>query len=379
METQLQLQPSYTDEQIAIIAQKGLSWKQFGEMAAGLEIQLLEDAASLIKRIEKLPTTIEEIQVAEATLKNVSSEYLRLEENRKKVTSTTDKITERFMAPSKSVQPLIVAYRNSIVAVKTTYEKSQLAVKEKVKEITFVKEYLSNQVNAFDAACKQKIADKISGSYKWALALVGEKPRIHTVDKLSEHIVTVLSHLTVKDFIFNPNTPKLVYLNEQDYADMVAEVNIPTDYVKLFHDDVKEKYSDYETAQEQAEAALRIDKEESAAKERAIAEELKNKNIAAKLDAVAVPIVDKNVVKPLKKSYALSLPENWETSDEAWTVNARIISACISNWSACIKETRLKNAGNFSVNHMIKCLEGLKNEDNTFEVTGIVWKEVSKL
>lgn len=379
METQLQLQPSYTAEQIAIIEQKGLTWKIFGEKSARLSIQIEAEAVALKKRLEKHPTTPEEIQVAEVTLKNVKSGHSNLEESRKGVTSVLDKIVARFMAPGKDVLSSIIAFEKATVAVKTTYEKSQLAVKEKVKEITFVKEYLSNQVNAFDAACKQKIADKISGSYKWALALVGEKPRIHTVDKLSEHIVTVLSHLTVKDFIFNPNTPKLVYLNEQDYADMVAEVNIPTDYVKLFHDDVKEKYSDYETAQEQAVEALRIDREEAAAKERAIAEELKNKNIAAKLDAVAVPIVDKNVVKPLKKSYALSLPENWETSDEAWTVNARIISACISNWSACIKETRLKNAGNFSVNHMIKCLEALKNEDNTFEVTGIVWKEVSKL
>lgn len=373
-EEQLQLQNSYTTEQLAEIEKRGLSWKLLGEGAAKLEMYLLENSDSMIKRAQKasIILTIEDVQLAEQVLKNLTSDYIRSEEERKKVTTKFDKLNERFMAPNKAVQPHITKLRSNIVEFKTTLEKAQKAVEEKGKEVIYVKEYLLNQANAFDAACKTKIANKISSSYKYALDLIEGKPRVRSVDKLKEHIAVVESHLTIKDFIFSPVSPKLVYLNELEYANMVLEIEVPTDYVALFKNDIKQRYHDYETAVSQVEKALELDRKESADKEKAIAEELKNKDIAAKLEAIAVPIVEKTEVKALKKSYAIDMEETKENA-------MKIMGAFIANFPACCEHIRLKNWFNISPTNMIGALQKLKNDDNAFECTGIVWKEVSKL
>ena len=370
--SELQTQNNYTPEELAIIEKRGVSWKELGEGAAKVEMQLILDSEAANKRlISALPMTIADVPGAEAVLKNITSEYLRIEENRKQVTSRFDKLIERFMAPSKSMQPNIVTLRNKIIEIKTAYEKDQKAVVEKGKEITFIKEFLANQVNAFDAACKTKITNLISLAYTNALG----KGNIGTVDALKDYLEgRVKKGLAVKDFIYNPTMPKLVHVTEQEYAEMVENIDIPTDYVKLFHDEVDKQFSDYETAWHNKEQALINQRKEAADKEKAIAEELKNKDIAAKLEASAVPIVDKTEIKALKKLYVIDNME--DTSEE----NAmKIMSAYIANLTLCRTHIRLKNWLNLSPMQMAGALQKIKNDDNAFEVTGIVWKEVSKL
>lgn len=378
---------NYTAEQVVEIEKRGLSWKLLGESAAKVEIQLIEDAEAVIKRISKLPTTIEEIQVAEATLKNVNSEYLRIEENRSIVTKKFDALITRYMAPSKSIQPYIVAYRNKIIEIKEAHEKDQASIEEKKKEVTFVKEFLANQVNAFDASCKTKIAKLITSAYAYALGA----GNIGTVDALKSYLDQIINgkkgddtvtppklpiapKLSAKDFIYNPTMPKLVQVTEQEYATMVENIEIPTDYVKLFHSDLEKQFSDYETAWHNKEQALINQRKEDADKEKAIAEELANKNVAAKLEASAVPIVDKTDIKALKKLYIV---DNMEDVSEENAM--KIMSAYIANLAVCRTHIRLKNWLNLSPMQMAGALQKIKNDDNAFEVTGIVWKEVSKL
>lgn len=364
----LQLQSSYTAEELSLIEKKGLSWKDFGESAAKVELQLIQDAEAAIKRISKLPEKIEDISVAEATLKNVNSEYLRIEENRSVVTKKFTAISDRFMLPSKSIQPHIIAFRNKIIEIKTAHEKEQKAVEDKAKEIVFVKEYLANQVNNFDAECKTKIANLIASAYKHALG----EGEISTVDKLTVYLVKVKARLAIKDFIYNPVMPKLVHVNEEEYAGLLENIEIPTDYVKMFHDDIDKQFSDYQTAWHNKEQALINQRKEAAEKEKAIAEELTNKQIAAKLEASAVPIVDKPEVKALKKTFAIDMEDNKENA-------MKIMAAFIANFTTCCEHIRLKHWFNISPTNMISALQKIKNDDNAFEVTGIVWKEVSKL
>lgn len=371
-EQQLTTQNGYTAEQLSAIEKKGLSWKEFGEGAAKVEIQLIENSESMIKRAQTaLPKTIDDVGLAEATLKNLSSDYLRSEEERKQVTSKFDKLTERFMAPNKSVQPHLTALRNAIIDIKTAYEKEQKSVEEKKKEVIYIREYLANQVNAFDAGCKTKITNLISLAYTNALG----KGNIGTVDALKTYLEDrVKKGLSAKDFIYNPTMPKLVHVTEQEYAEMIEAIEIPTDYVKLFHDDVDKQFSDYETAWHNKEQALINQKKEAADKEKAIAEEKANKDVAAKLEASAVPIVDKTEVKALKKLYVV---DNMEDVSEENAM--KIMSAYIANLALARTHIRLKNWLNLSPMQMAGALQKIKNDDNAFEVTGIVWKEVSKL
>lgn len=383
---QLQIQNnSYTPEQIALIEKKGLAWKELGEGAAKVEMQLIEDATAAIKRISKLPETIDDVSVAEATLKNVNSEYLRIEEDRSVITKKFDALITRFMAPSKSMQPHIVAYRTKIIEIKTEHEKKEKAIEEKRKEIAYVKEYLLNQVNSFDAGCKTKITNMITSAYAYALGA----GNIGTVDSLKSYLdlivngkkgddtvtppkLQVAPKLSAKDFIYNPTMPKLVHVSEQEYAELLENIDIPTDYVKLFHDELNKQFFDYETAWHNKETALANQRKEAAEKEKAIADELLNKNVAAKLEAVAVPVPEQTGVKALKKSYAIDMEENKENA-------MKIMAAFIANFPACCEHIRLKNWFNISPTNMIGALQKLKNEDNAFEVTGIVWKEVAKL
>lgn len=369
-QTELQVQRNLTAEQQTVIAKKSESWKIFGAGLAQTEIELTEDAESISKRIATLPTTIGEIPVAEVTLKNSKSAYLRLMEHRKKVTQVLDKLTARLMTYEQSLVPKMTAYYDATVSVKSAYEKAQAAVKEKTDEIKRIKEYLLNEVNAFDAECKTKIATLISSAYKYALGA----GNISKVDQLAEYLLKVQTKLEAKDFIYNPKTPTLVHIGEEEYAEMVSEINIPTDYVALFHEDLKKQFSFYEVDWNNKEAALKIQKDEEAKKQAAIAEELANKNVAAKLDAIAQTPVAQVApgVKALKKTFAIDMVDNEQNA-------LVILSAFIANYHKCYAKIRIKKAFNLSIGNMILSLESVKNEDNVFECTGIIWKEVSKL
>ncbi len=358
-------------ELTTIEQEKGAAWAQLGIGIYNSELQLKESANKLLARL-KTPTTIEEVQVAEVTLKNCKAEFIRIQNERKEITSRFDSVSSRLTEPEKSLIGPLTKFSESIIAIKADYEKKQKAVEEKAKEVTRIKEYLINQVNAFDANCKKLIADMISNSYTYALTLKDGKPRINTESKLADHIANVSGKLTVQSFIYNPPSPKVAYITEEEYAEMVMEIDIPADYVALFHSDLKKKYSDYDTAVSQVEKALELNKKEAADKEAKIEEEKKQKDIAAKLEALAVPEQTKADIKALKKSFAINMEET--------DLNAKLILvAFISNYTTLFPRVRSKKAFNLSVNNMITALESMKNDDNAFDCTGLVWKEVVKL
>ncbi len=366
--TELQIQLS--TDQIALVEKKITQWASLGKNFAISELEIQNDVENLLKRI-KIPTTIEEVPQAEVIYKNLNSEKLRIDERRKENTSVLDKYISLRMAPLKTVIDPLYKMHSAIVALKTEHEKIAQRIAEKAKEIVRIKEYLLNQVNYFDATCKTKIAELISVAYKYALGT----GNISTSDSLKEYLLKVEANPKVSEqgFIYNPVMPKLVYTSEEEYANMVMEIDIPTNYVELFKEELKKQFSDYEVAYHNKEKALQLEKEESAKKQLAIEEEKKNKDIAAKLEALAVPKAEVIVpgLKALKKSYVIDMPEDMDNA-------MKILGAFIANYKECSAKLGIKKAFNLSISNMITALEKLKNEENTFDVTGLIWKEVSK-
>lgn len=368
METKPAIQIPLSNEQVSLVEKKMGQWASLGKSFAISEMEIANDVANLLKRIV-IPTTIEDVPQAEAILKNLNSEKLRIIERRKETTSVLDSYIAKRMAPEKTITEPLAKLSEAIVALKTAHEKKQQEVELKAKEVVRIKEYLLNHVNSFDANCRTKIADLISASYKHALGA----GNISTNDSLKEFLVKVEARITDKDFIYNPVMPKLVYNNDEEYSNFVADISIPTDYVSLFKEDLKKQFSDYEVAYHNKEKALELEKKAAAEKALAIEEDKKNKDIAAKLAAMAVPKAEVIVpgLKALKKSYVIDMEETIENRD-------KILGAFIANKVECDAKLGITKAFNLSVNNMIVALQKLKNDNNVFDVSGLIWKEVSK-
>lgn len=369
----MQITIQLTQEEQALVDQKAESWKGLGRNSAIAELEIKENVKNLIARI-KMPENINDVPVAESTYKNLRSEYLRIEEDTKKVTSILDKICDRYRSHLKSSQPKLKEFYDKIVSIKNNHEAEEAKKGEKEKEITKVKEYLSNQVNAFDAKCKSDITKLVSDYYTYALSSVG-LPKYNTVGKINEYISKIKEKITIMNFVYNPAILKgLVHVTEEMYAGLLEDVEILTDYVALFQSELDKKFAFYENDRQNAEKAIELSKKEAADKEAAILEEQKNKDIAAKLHATAeqTPEVVVPGLKALKKTFAIDMPENMENA-------MTILAAFIANKQSCEPKLKLKNAYNLSINNMIKALEAMKNEDEAFDVSGLVWKEVSKL
>lgn len=351
-----------------IAESKREAWGSLGVSIYQQEQNLIKSASEAVSRL-KTPTSIEEVPQAEVILKNVKAEANRIQEERKEITSRFDSVTARLMQPEKSLITPIADYSNAIIKLKQDYEKSQLVVKEKQNEIIKVKEYLLNEVNSFDAISKSKIQAYITQCYAYCLGA----GNISTVGMLDEAMVKMKSKFTPQDFIYNPATPNFVkHISEQEYAELVMEIDIPVNYVELFLSELTTQFANYELDYQQKESALAIQKAEAEAKQKAIEKEQKNKNVLAKLEAQAVPALPETPIKELKKSYQLDLEENM---DNAW----RILGAFIATRTKCEAKLRIKNAFNLSVGNMAKALESCKNDDNRFDCNGLIWKEISKL
>lgn len=356
-----------TITQQEVILKKRAAWSDLGESIHFVELALQKEALDLIALLIP-PTDIKEVPQAEATLKLVKAGAQKLQDKRKEGTSRFDSITSRLMLPEKSTLEPVTAYANAIISLKSAYEKEQAVVVNKAKEVVRVKEALLNQVNTFDANCKTTIAKLISDAYSYALGAGA----VGTVEALITYLKKVSAKITTAKFVFAPVKPSMQYLNEKEYAELVSELSVPTDYVALFAQDLKAQFSDYETAWHNKETALANQKKEAAEKAQAIADELANKNIAAKLDAISVPALPVSDVKALRKSYVIDMPDTMETS-------LKILGAFIANYSACSAKLRITKASNFGVPNATTALQGVKSADNAFSVEGIIWREVAKL
>jgi hypothetical protein len=365
METAITQQPNVQE----IIEKKRKAWGELGASIYKAELELQVMAQSSLSKLESLPNKIEDVQAAELTLKEVKAEQKKIEEKRKTITGPVQERLSQLMAPEKSFDVPVTEYQKAIITVKQQYEQEQKKKQLKQDEYKRIREQLIGAMANYEAEYKTKIHDKVNKYYEYALQNI--RP-----EQLEKFLQSASAKLTEADFTPPRPNPVRSYHSAEEIQALINECFVvnPEDYVGMYVVELEKRFSDFAIAFNNKAEAIRIANEEKERKQLEIQQQQQNTVVAAQLDAFTT--TDMSVapigIKALKKCFKIDMPETEESA-------IRILSAYVANRSLCAGKVRITKWLNFSVSNAIVALQAVKNEDNNFNVTGLIWKEVEKL
>lgn len=349
-----------------VVLKKKQAWAEVGLTVHNANLNLEAKAKEAISLLIP-PTSIDEIQAAETTLKDVKAKLAIIELERKAVTSKFDQVASALMTHEKSVKDALPAYSQKIIEIKKAYEAEQAKAALKIEAEKRLKEMCINFLNTAYNGHKDIVADVCQKAYEYALGAGNV-----TEAKLPAYINKVKSKYKESDFkIVCPVTIPTELFNI-----CVIELDMPkeVDMVAYFHRAVDAKFEFYSVALKNKDAAIKMAKEvaEKEAAERA--EELANQVVATRLEVIATStdaVIDSGV-KALKKSYALDMDDTEQNA-------LLIIAAFVSNFAQAKEGVRVKSMFKLSVEQMGAALAWLKNKDENFNCTGIKFKQIEKI
>lgn len=357
-----------TQSQEEAIATRREGWGKIGVgiYLGGLDLQV--KAQDLILKI-KYPTRVEELPNAEALLKEIKAGQNSVITDRKQLTGKLDAVVTKLMDPEKSLNDPIANLSNAIIKLKQDYEKIQQVKVQKELEIKTIKERIKEFLATKDFEFRSDISTKITLAYEYALTN-DIKP-----EALATYLDKVRTRVGVMDFTCEkPDFKlKLVDVTEMDLIMQDTFLLNPHAYVSIFQKALAEKFSDYEVAYKKKAEALELSRKAEEDKQAQLKKDLEEKELANKLEATATPLMEVGPeVKALKKVYEVNMPNTYE--------NMRaVIGAFFGNEVQCKAKLKVKEWFSFTPAQMASALAKVKNDDNSFEPKGIIWKEVSKL
>jgi hypothetical protein len=369
MEAVLTQQPQ---EDQLIVQEKRNAWAQMGEVIYRKELSFQARAQEATAKLQTLPTTIDEVQEAEAILKEVKAACAKLMEDRKAVTSKFDDVAKRLMAPEKSFETPVAEYQKAIITVKQQYEQEQKKKQLKQDEYKRIREQLIAAMANYEAEYKTKIHNKVNAYYEWALNNI-------TPDKLEDTLSQMAAKLTEADFTPPRPNPVRSYHTAEEIQALINECFVvkPEDYVAEYVIELEKRFSDFAIAFNNKAEAMRIANEEKERRQQEILQQQQNTVVAAQLDAFTTTdmSVAPSGVKALKKCYEVDIEAMGETVQTV----LKIMAAFSANLSACLTKLKVNKWMSFTPQQAANCLGKLKSEDNAFQATGILFKEVEKL
>ena len=144
-------------------------------------------------------------------------------------------------------------------------------------------------------------------------------------------------------------------------------------YVQSFRDGLAAKLSDYPVAFANKEQALKIQQDEAKATADALALKQQQSELASKMQQAAQPVsVEPVITKALKKSYEVDMPDSVESI-------LQVMAAFSANIHLCMPKLKVTKWWSFTPLQAANALGKVKSDNNSFEVTGITFKEVDKL
>ncbi len=353
-----------------ILIEKRKVWSDMGEATYKKELQLQGKAQQLIAKLIT-PTSMEDVVQAEEMLKEVKREAKLLQGERNAITSKFDALKERLMLSEKSIDAPVLAVTNAIITIKQAHEQQQRKVQAKADEVRRLREGILLTKNEIDASFKNKVVELVAAAYTNALTTKVDP------NKIGAYLNEQNAKVDVRNFVFVPTTPALVYVTKEEYTTMYNELfdlNNQT-YVDLFREQLDIRFDDYSIAFNNAEQALKIATTESEEKKAEITSEKNVVAVAAKLEAAASPVVQPELsfdTKGLKKSFEVDMTESLENS-------IIVMGAFVANVEKVKHMMKVNKWDSFNIGQMKNYLGKLKSADNNFQSNGIIWKEVSKL
>jgi hypothetical protein len=357
------------------IESKRRSWGAVGVIFHSTEVALQARAAELKQKLAAVPKEPKDLVAAEVTLKEAKQARKAIEEDRKKITERVMGAIKRIMQPEQQVDADIEIYQAAIIAVKKKKQEYDDKQKLKTKELAAVAEKVRLYIANTNAEYLRQQAQLISDSYTAALnGVAGKMPPVPP-ESIAPYIAKVKARINATNRTMVAPAIAAIANTQQDIdAEIVKHFKPLTaqQYIDGFAADIDLKYADYELAWKNKEQALKINEEEALENSIAIDRQQSADVATAAFQAMSVS-VSETTTKPLKKSYAIDLPETLESAKV-------IITAYMSNTPKCDPELRItKWFSGFGVKQMIQALENLKNDDNNFTFTGLAWKTVDKL
>ncbi len=364
METALQL----TQEQSQVIAQKREAWAQMGEAVYRSELQLQIQAQAALADIE-LPTTIEQVPVAEDRLKNIKSSLAAITNNRKAVTSKFDDVTARLMVPEKSFAEPIKMLSDAIIGVKQAYEAESKKKQARFDEIKRCQDHYRNEKIRVEAELAAKVNALVTRCYEHAL-----NKDVKAADVVA-YLNTAKASVTADQFPVQVRTFTPVILTAEECQAVcqdLAKID-QQQFADLFARDVDAKFSDYAVAIANKEQALQLAAEEEKRKATEIGQQQQQQQVAAKLESAATSVnVEPVITKVLKKSYEVDMPDTVESI-------LAVMGAFSANIHLCMPKLKVTKWWSFTPLQAAAALGKVKSDDNQFAPAGITFKVVSKL
>lgn len=347
-----------------VILKKKQAWSEVGLTVHNTNLSLEAKAKEAIGLLIP-PITIDQIQAAELTLKDVKNRLTSIESERKAITGKFDQVASALMLHEKSVKDALPAYQNSIIAIKKAHEAEQAKILAAQAAERLAKENAINTINKAYNDMKSLVADQCQKAYEFAL----NKPI--TIDKLAAYLKKVKANKTEADFTIKVDelTPELF-----KYAYDAVQMASPADMLAYFHRAVDAKFEFYEVALKNKDAAIEASKANEVLEQQKRLEELANAAVAARLETISTStdaVID-NGIKELKKKYEIDM-------DDSESSALLIITAFVTNFKEAQNGVRVTKWMNLSIGQMGSALAWMKNKDVNFNFTGINFKINDKL
>lgn len=353
-----------------IIAEKQKTWAEMGLATYNAELKLQAMASDACNKFS-IPDKYEQLQDAESDLKTLKATQKQIETERKAITSKFDTLCSRLMENEKSINEPILLLTNAIINVKKAHETKQKVVQLQNQERDTIKAMVLNYLNTKDAEIKSFISNKVSSALTHALS-VGNI----SIEGLKDYLLLCEKKYSTETFSIPKPTHNTVNIS-QDESQSIIDTNFknePIFYYTLYKSELFKKFSDYEVQFHNKLQALELANKEEAEKQNALAIEKANKEVALKLESMAVIIdnISNAGIKDLKKSYEVDMPESIESV-------LSIMGAFAGNIQMCLPKLKVNKWFAFTPLQAANVLGKLKTDDNNFNPTGIIFKEVSKL
>lgn len=355
------------------VTKKQNAFASYAVESHNLLSSLQTEATKVIANLSDIPTKIEQINDAEATLKTAKAELKTIKDKRLAQTSKLDKFFENFMAPEKSITLAVPAFEQAIIKLKNEKATADQVEANKVAELKRLKEYFLIHVNNKKAEFESMIAEYVANRFAYALKNAKDANTIGEWT-LEDYLFKCMG--TKKTTNFEITMPP-VASQHHNVATVWRDTVFDNAYLdgKLmlgkFEGDIKDKFKYFAIALKDKEKALAHNENQvNEAKEQA-ATTAEQQNVGAKLSATASVLNDGPAVKPLNEKYEidmLSSEKNAITIMVAFTTN-------IDKVRGKVKADWMK----LSVAQMGAALAAVKNDDNNFSVSGINFKVIQKL
>lgn len=364
------------------VIKKQNAWANYALEAHNSKESLTIRSNEAIIKATNLPTEIDKIAESEKTLKELKSEQKSLETDRKAITSKLDKFFDGMMLPEKQLLAVIPAYENSIIELKKRKKVVDDLVLNKQIELKSIRERFQIHINNSKQASENVIIDKVNKSYEYALTNAKDANTIGIKDKedltLDAYLTACKYSKKAVDFVIEQPKLNVVFADIKTLDEIWSELfnsDVNCDgklYAAKLANEIDTKFKHFSIAIKDKERALEYSKKEAEKAKIALEDETQMQNVGAKLAANATVLQNEApTTKELKLKYEIDMPDDQENA-------MRIMAAFFSNINKTASEVKCAWM-KLSVEQMGKALAALKNKDNKFDVTGIVFKAVDKL